>query len=293
MKAKIVIFLIRFFALFSLRSLQRIGVLLGGLGWRLQGRSARTTQINLTKCFPDLSDAERTQLARASMRETGKTAMEMAMAWGWPAEKALGTIRRIEGEELLQEALAEGKGVIVLGPHLGNWELVGLYLSSRFRMAALYEPPKIKEFEPFMIAQRSRIGSELVPTNKRGVMRLLQILKGGGLVAILPDQEPDLTGGVFAPFFGVQANSIKLVSKLIEKTGARALCVFAKRLPEGRGFDLCIRAVDPELYNPDLAVSVAALNRSVERCVQEAPEQYQWEYKRFKKRPNGEARFYD
>src|SRR5690606_1242781 len=152
----------------------------------------------------------------------------------------LATIRRVEGEELVEEALARGQGLIMLGPHLGNWELVGLYLSSRFQMAALYEPPKLQEFESFMIDQRSRVGSELVPTNKRGVMRLLQILKAGGLVAILPDQEPDLAGGEFAPFFGVQANTIKLVSKLIQKTGAQALCVFAKRLPDGRGFDICL-----------------------------------------------------
>lgn len=293
MKAKIVIFLIRFFALFSLRSQQRIGALLGALAWRLQGRSARVTRVNLEKCWPELSEAQREQLARSSMRETGKTALEMAMAWGWPVEKALATIRRVEGEELVQEELAQGKGLILLGPHLGNWELVGLYLSSRFKMAALYEPPKLKEFEPFMIERRSRIGSELVPTNKRGVMRLLQILKGGGVIGVLPDQEPDLAGGEFSPFFGVQANSIKLVSRLIDKTGARALCVFAKRLPEGRGFDICFRPVDPQLYSPDLATSVAGLNLSVENCVREIPEQYQWEYKRFKKRPSGEARFYD
>ena len=293
MKAKIVIFLIRFFALFSLRSQQRIGAWLGALAWRLPGRSAHVTQVNLEKCWPELSDPQREQLARDSMRETGKTALEMAMAWGWSTEKALATIRRVEGEDLVQEALAQGKGLVLLGPHLGNWELVGLYLSSRFQMAALYEPPKLKEFESFMIDQRSRMGSELVPTNKRGVMRLLQILKGGGVIAILPDQEPDLAGGEFAPFFGVQANSIKLVSKLINKTGAQALCVFAKRLPDGRGFDICFRPVDAQLYSPDLATSVAGLNLSVEHCVREIPEQYQWEYKRFKKRPPGEARFYD
>jgi len=293
LKAKIVIFLIRFFALFSLRNQQRIGAWLGALAWRLRGRSARVTQVNLAKCWPELSETQRDQLARDSMRETGKTALEMAMAWGWPTEKALATIRRVEGEELVEEALARGQGLIMLGPHLGNWELVGLYLSSRFQMAALYEPPKLQEFESFMIDQRSRVGSELVPTNKRGVMRLLQILKAGGLVAILPDQEPDLAGGEFAPFFGVQANTIKLVSKLIQKTGAQALCVFAKRLPDGRGFDICFRAVDEQLYSPDLSTSVAGLNLSVENCVREIPEQYQWEYKRFKKRPPGEARFYD
>src|SRR5690606_22392065 len=110
------------------------------------------------------------------MRETGKTALEMAMAWGWPVEKALATIRRVEGEELVQEELAQGKGLILLGPHLGNWELVGLYLSSRFKMAALYAPPKLQEFEPFMIERRSRIGSGLVPTNKRSGMPRVQSL---------------------------------------------------------------------------------------------------------------------
>ena len=292
MKAKLIITLIRVLALFSLKTLQRLGAFAGALAWRLDRPAAQVTRINLQRCFPELTEEERERLGAASLRETGKTGLEMAMAWGWAPEKALATIRSVRNEELVEAARADGRGLVFLAPHLGNWELVGLYLSSRFRMAALYEPPKLAGLEPFMKAVRGRIGSELVPTTNRGVLRLLQILRDGDVVGILPDQEPALSGGEFAPFFGVQANSIKLVSKLIEKTGARVLCIYAKRLPAGEGFEMVLREADPDIYSTDLATSVAALNRSVEACVREVPEQYQWEYKRFKRRPEGEARWY-
>lgn len=292
MKAKLIIFLIKFFALFPLRWIQGIGAAIGGLLWRLDRESARITRRNLELCFPRMDPEERERLAASSLREMGKTGLEMAMAWGWPAERALATIRNIQGAELVERARQEGRGLIFLAPHLGNWELVGLYLSSRFRMAALYDPPKLSGLEDFMIKVRGRMGSELVPTNKRGVLRLFQILRDGGVVGILPDQEPPLASGAFAPFFGIQANTIRLVSRLLEKTDAAVLCVYARRLPRGQGFELCFRAADPDIYSQDLTTSVAALNRSVERCVLEAPEQYQWEYKRFKRRPPGEPRLY-
>src|SRR5690606_1126297 len=135
-------------------------------------------------------------------------ALEMAMAWGWAPERALATSQRSEDEALIAAARRDGNGVIFLGPQVGHWELAGLYLSSRFGMAALYDPPKLAGLEDFMVRVRGRMGSELVPTTKRGVLRLFQIVKEGGVVAILPDQEPSLSGGEFAPFFGVAANTI-------------------------------------------------------------------------------------
>jgi len=172
--------------------------------------------------------------------------------------------------------------VIVLAPHHGNWELVGLYLSTLRPMAALYKPPKIKELEDYMSKVRGRHGSELVPTNKRGVVRLFSVLREQGMVGILPDQVPGGSGGVFAPFMGVPANTIKLVSRLVDKTGCEVVSLCAMRRPQADGFDMVFRRVDPDIYSSDVDVSVAAMNRSIEECVRHIPEQYQWEYKRFK-----------
>lgn len=125
------------------------------------------------------------------------------------------------------------------------------------------------------------------------MITLFSILKNQGVVGILPDQEPDLSGGLFAPFFGVEANTMKLVSKMVQKTSPKVVLCAALRLPSGRGFKVVFLPVDAELNSEDLTVSVTALNRSVETLVRMAPEQYQWEYKRFKRRPGGRPNFYD
>lgn len=132
----------------------------------------------------------------------------------------------------------------------------------------------------------------MVPTNQRGVAKLLQTLRQGEMVGILPDQEPPREAGVFAPFFSVPALSMQLVSRLINRTGARAVCGFARRLPLGKGFEIIFLPADEALYSEDVQTSVTGLNRSVESCIAQAPEQYQWEYKRFKTGPEGKTRLY-
>jgi len=149
-------------------------------------------------------------------------------------------------------------------------------------MAALYKPPKIKALEEYMSAVRGRHGSELVPTNKRGVIRLFSILSSQGMVGILPDQVPGGNGGVLAPFMGIPANTVKLVARLINRTDCEVVSLCAIRLPNAEGFNMVFRPADPEIYSDDVDTSVAALNRSIECCVKDHPEQYQWEYKRFK-----------
>jgi Kdo2-lipid IVA lauroyltransferase/acyltransferase len=124
-----------------------------------------------------------------------------------------------------------------------------------------------------------------VPTNRQGVVQLLRALERGEIVGILPDQEPDLSGGEFAPFFGKDALTMTLAARLANKTGAAVLCGFARRLPESAGFELVYRRADPQVASTEPLLAATALNRSVEACVLEEPMQYQWEYKRFKKRP--------
>ncbi len=284
---------IRLLSKLSLPAAQRLGRCIGYLLWWSQSGPARVTLTNLERCFPQLQTRERHQLAKSSLLHTGMVAAEIGAVWEWPAEKVLAMVREVEGEELIKSAESAGKGLVLLAPHLGNWEVAGLFFAARYKMAALYQPPKIEELDDYMRHVRERNGSELVPANKRGVMRLFHILREGGVIGILPDQDPDLSGGEFAPFYGIQTNTIKLVSKLVERTEARVLCVCAERLPDAKGFRLVVQEADPALYDNDLLTSVTGLNRTVENMVNRFPEQYQWEYKRFKRRPEGQHSFYD
>lgn len=265
-----------------LRAAQLIGRLLGTLGWLTNSKSRKVTETNLRLCFPELSADQRQDLARSSLRHTGQTLMEIPLMWEWPVQNCLDLIREIEGEHLVEEVMAKGKGLVLLAPHLGNWELTGLYFSSRYKMAALYSPPHIREFEDYMIRVRGRIGSELVRGDRRGLARLITLLREGGVAGILPDQSPRAKGVAHAPFFGLNVRTMTLVSKLLQKSGATPLMVFSERLKEGKGFKLVIRKCEPDLDAQDPVIATSALNLSIEHCVREIPEQYQWEYKRFR-----------
>jgi len=279
--------LLRLLSFLPLRAAQFFGKWLGLLGWVLNGRSRKTTDTNIRICLPELSSAEQRQLSKDSMAHTGMTAAEIPLMWEWPVEKCLRLIKETRGLELVDEALASGKGLILLAPHIGNWELVGLLFSSRYKMASLYSPPHIKEFEDYMIRVRSRIGSELVRGDRRGLLRLMNILKEGGIAGILPDQSPRGKTNAYAPFFGMEVRTMTLVNKLMLKTGANVLVAFAERLPKGNGFRIIVEEAAPGNGDADPIVAATALNKSVEKVVRMAPAQYQWEYKRLRHRPPG------
>ena len=166
---------------------------------------------------------------------------------------------------------------------------LNIYAGDRFPLNILYQPPGLIELDDFILGARERVGTKVFPTDRRGVLAMFKALREGEVVGILPDMEPPEEAGAYATFFGNQALSMTLVSKLAQKTGATVMCVYAKRLPAGKGFEAVFKEADPGIYSADLATSVAALNRSVELCVKDVPEQYQWEYKRFKTKPGGEG----
>ncbi len=291
-RAKVVMFVLKLLACLGLKNAQALGRMIGRVLWMGDSKITRVTRENIQLCYPDLSEDERRALTKRSLLETGMLFAEFGAMWEWPTEKTLDLIHSVEGKAHLDAIFDKGKGVIVLAPHHGNWELVGLYLSTLRPMAALYKPPKIKALEDYMSAVRGRHGSELVPTNKRGVIRLFSILSEQGMIGILPDQVPGGTGGVNVPFMGVEANTIKLVSRLIDRTQCEVVSLCAIRRPDGDGFDMVFKPADPEIYSKDVERSAAALNRSVEACIESHPEQYQWEYKRFKGMMIGDRKAY-
>lgn len=284
--------LLRAASLLNLSTAQHIGSFFGGIAWKLKSESRRASDINLEFCLPELQNQERDQLSYNSLRHTGMTALEIPLMWEWPVQKCLDLIQDTEGIELVESALSSGKGLILLAPHLGNWELTGLYFSSKYKMASLYSPPNMEEFEDYMIKVRSRMGAELVRGDRRGLLRMMSILKEGGVTGILPDQSPRGKTNAFAPFFGTEVRTMTLVAKLMQKTGANALITYAERLPGAQGFRIVVDKADPNLAHQDPVIAATALNKSIEDLIRRSPEQYQWEYKRLRHRPAGERNPY-
>ena len=271
---------------------QGLGAALGGLLLLFPNETRRVAWRNISRCFPDWSPARRRSLLRQSLMQTGRTAAETAGLWLWPLPRVLPLLREVKGKELLAEGMARGRGVIVLSPHLGSWEMTGLYLAAQWGITCMYRPPKLVAMNELMLHGRERGGARLVPTDAGGVRALLRALRQGEMVGILPDQDPDRDSGVFASFFGHPANTMVLLPKLARKSGATVLFAFAERLPRGRGFRLHIRPAPAGIDDADLGIAATSLNQGIEACVRQLPAQYQWGYKRFKGQPEGEPDFY-
>lgn len=259
--------------------------------WMANRRARPITTVNIEICFPDITRERQESLIKASLYETSMNVIDMARCWVRSREDLEGRISNVKGLEHLDETVAAGQGTLVLLPHLGSWEIVSLYLSSRYRVTALYREPRATALAEFVHRQRQRHGVRLKSIGTAGLRAVLQALRANDVALLFPDQVPPRHSGQFAPFFGEPTLTMTLGSKLIRRSGARAVCAYCKRLPGGR-YELVFRPVDEAFYDADLTTSLAGLNSSVEACVRECPEQYQWEYRRFKFLTDFRRRYY-
>lgn len=276
--------------LLPLRVLHALGSAFGEIAWMLKGRERRITEINLALMKTQDSGLGGHLDARQVLRETGKSAIEVAKVWSGRPEQALSLIREVRGADIFKQALESGKGVIIAAPHLGCWELLSYWLAERTSLAIVYRPPRNPDVEPLLIKARGASKVEQVRAEGAGVRSLYRRLSAGGVVGILPDQQPRKGDGEFAPFFGIEALTMVLVPRLAERTGATVLFAFAERLPRGAGFRIHLQAAPPRIADADLRAACTALNQGVEACVRIAPIQYQWHYKRYSISPPGPKR---
>ena len=270
---------------------KRLAICAAWMLWRTKSRTRRITERNLEISFPDMPTAGREQLACASLRELSENIFDIGRTWLWRPERLLRLVVNISGEEHLQAAVDGGAGTIVMTPHLGNWELLNLHICSKYPVTTLYQERRRAEFNDLMRHARERGGAKLVPATAGGVRSILKALRAGGVFSMLPDQVPPVEGGKFAPFFGEPALTMTLVTNLIQRTGAIAIMAYCKRVPGGN-YEIVYRPADEKIYASDSATALAALNKSIEQCVLECPEQYLWAYKRYKKLPNQSKREY-
>jgi Kdo2-lipid IVA lauroyltransferase/acyltransferase len=291
MRARLVAGLLGLFAALPLGWNRRIGGLLGWILAHTPNRQRAYSEINLKLCLPELSGRERRRLLRTSLIETGKTAVEAGPIWLWQAERLRALLGEACGVEAVDAAVRGGRGVIMATPHLGCWEMAGQYCAARWGITSLYRPPRLAALDDLIRHGRERLGAQLVPTDAKGVRQLYETLAHGRMIGILPDQDPG-RGGVFAPFFGIPANSMVLLSRLARKTGAPVFFCFSERLSGARGYRMHFFPAPEGIDDPDPVVAATAMNRGIEICVRVCPEQYQWSYRRFRNRPPGEAKIY-
>ncbi len=277
---------------FSLKNLHRLGSL---VGWGLSlfpNYNRNVVRANLKVAYPQLSSSERLVMEKMTLKENAKSFTELGALWEWSSDSRQALVKAFYGKEHLEAKEAKGKGIILLTPHFGAWELLTEAIQEQELVTILYQPPKIKQIEDYIVQARLSAKGRAVPTNARGVKEIFKSLLKKQRVGILPDQDPGDTGSIYAPFFGHPARSMTLIAKLVRKTQATVVFIVAERLPNAEGFAIHILPADSEIYSEDDLVSVMALNKGVEACVAINPTQYLWSYKRYRHPPAGTEDIY-
>ena len=176
------------------------------------------------------------------------------------------------------------KAKILLLPHLGSWETLGIWLGGHCEAIMLYKRRKRRHraMDEFVIQRRARYGGELVPTTKKGLRQLMQGLRKGATLVILPDQKPG--GGkarIDSTFFGYSAPTTTLVHSLCSRIECDVFLASVCRSDPPGEFELRIQQLEHAKLGGEESQSAQYMNDSIEALVRAHPGQYQWGYRRF------------
>ena len=259
-----------------LAALHRIGVFLGWVTYRVSAKYAERLRANFEYACAD--HPQKKLLLNDSVGEAGKALIELPWVWCRPLAQVMATVKVCAGWELVEAARAQGKGLLFLTPHMGCFEVSGLYIAERMPITVLYRPPRLAWLEQVMRKGRERSQMRLARTDMSGVRLLFKALKRGEAIGLLPDQVPGAGEGEWAQFFGRPAYTMTLVGRLLESTGAIALMIYVERLPRGEGYVIRFTALD---FVPSVPIT-QQINAALEKVVRACPAQYLWSYNRYK-----------
>jgi KDO2-lipid IV(A) lauroyltransferase len=262
---------------------QACGAALGTLIGALPGRYGERLKANYRNAFPRATASD----VRAAARSAGRMMLEMPYFWMRRAPLAHVHVTPANFHEPVTALLARGKGVILLSPHLGGYELLGPLFAQHAKCTVLFKPPRREALKLWVERMRAGTNLAMAPANFRGVRMLLKALLRGEIVGILPDQCPPAGEGAWAPFFNKPAYTMTLVQRLQAQTGASIVLVVAQREAARGHYHIDVQPLTEPLPADPQAATVV-LNSHLERLISKAPDQYLWGYNRYRK-PGGEA----
>jgi KDO2-lipid IV(A) lauroyltransferase len=255
-----------------------MGKLLGQVTFAISKQYAARTRENLAQAGLARDKKHYADLLKQSVAEAGKSIMELPWIWGRSLEQVCATVKNCQGWQHITDAQAHGKGIILLTPHWGCFEIISLYVGQRLPLTSLYSSPKQDWLEKVMLNGRERGLARLATADVRGVRTLFKALKRGEAIGMLPDQVPGSGEGEWVNFFSRSAYTMTLVGRLAQTSGASVMLAYAERLPHGLGYSLHI-----EPLSLDFAKSVPLqINVALERVIAISPAQYLWSYNRYK-----------
>ena len=267
-----------------LKAIRFVGKILGRILLLIPNRHKHITLTNLKLAFPELPDKEIINLCKKSLIETSTTLLESGYVWiRLPGNKLPRSIQ-VEGFDNVSQSLKDGCGLLLFTPHQANIEILINFLGQSLNCSVPYSKIKNSYLNEFVMKARAKMGVNMVEVNISGVKKLLNNLTSGEAVAIASDQVPELSGGEISKFFGQECLSMSLLWKLHNKTNAKVHSMVCIRGPKGNDFKLIF---SPQLEMPNtIKEGVDTMNKELEKCIMLAPEQYAWEYKKYRRAGN-------
>lgn len=267
-----------------------LGKLLGYCIYFFPTRIKHITEVNLRLCFPHLTEKQREQLAKKNFASLGMGLIETSMAWLLPNKK-LQPLCRFRGFEYAEKAYTKGRGIIFVTPHFLCIELAARFMGLQNNIEIVYRPHKKKYLSSIRDYFRHKHFDRYIPSDN--MRQVIQALKRNKAICYAIDIDNGKTGSVFVPFFGISTATITSVSRLARLTQATIIPLAYYRLPNSLDYEIKLCPPLTNFPTEDLHADTAYLNTLMETIIREHPDQYVWQYKRFKTRPTrDEKRFY-
>ena len=259
-----------------------LGRALGRLGHRFVGTRRAIARRNIEICFPELAPAERDALALRHFEALGCSLMEWALG-RWASTARLSRLTKLNGVEHVQNALNEGRGVILLSAHFTSLEISGRVFRELVPpFDAVYRPFRNPMMTELIASGREKSARRII--EKNDIKEMIRSLREGIAVWYAPDQAYSQKQSSLLEFFGEPAMTNIATTTLAKLGNAVAVPYFSRRLPEG-GYVIDILPPIEGLPSDDALEDTRKYLALLEQQVRKCPEQYYWVHRRFKNRP--------
>lgn len=266
---------------------------IAAIGWSLAKSRRKIALTNLRLCFPEKTEIERENIARAHLRTYVQAALEHGFLWHASGERIRDYVSLHDEHEWKKFRDGDNKKpVIWLCPHFIGLDAAAIRISVDTSGCSLYSEQSNADLDAMMLAGRTRFGASKIIARTDGVKPIIRAMKSGLPFYYLPDMDFGLRDSVFVPFFGVSAATITGVSRLAKLTGAAVVPVIATQRGSGTGYDVRFYPTFENFPSGDDVADARTVNAFIEQRVIENTAQYLWTHKRFKTRPPGEASVY-
>ncbi len=264
----------------------RIVQLMGMLSYTLARGRRHVCEVNLALCFPELSETERRKLVKKTFISNSIGFIEVAIAWYRDPEDYRDKVT-FSGTENLDQAIAQGRGVLLLGAHFSTLEFGAFLFKLRYDMDVTYRSNKNPLFEAAMLNGRTRHYSGVF---ERGDVRgAMKSLKAGRILWYAPDQDYGAKHSVFVPFFGNPAATITATSRFARINNSAVVPFSHYRNEDNSGYHLHFGPMLQNYPTGDDEEDARTINKIVEEAIRKQPDQYLWLHKRFKTQAAGKS----